>query len=222
MSDGFWVALFALLAASLSSPLLVAWYQARRTREVALQAVLAAEILERKQTEVAAQAAEAAKLLAQKQTEIAAQAAEAAKLLLESNAEIAKEARVSQTQTVSRLDAIHTLVNSNMTAAMERELAATRAMLASMRDVIDVKEDRGIPVQPETRVVIAEVEKRITELVADLHYKKQQTDLAEAELKRRGQPPKPSEDPYSDQFGKGDVHGPSQSSDVQLEEKPND
>lgn len=208
MSDGFWIALFALLAASLSSPLAVAWYQARKTREVATQAVLAAEILERKQTEVATQAAEAARLLSEKQAEIAAQAAEAARLLLSSNAEIAKQARTSQIQTVSRLDAIHTLVNSNMTAAMERELSATRAMLASMRDVIDVKEDRGIPVQPETRVVIVEVEKRITELVADLHYKKQQTELAEAELKRRGQAPRPTEDPYSAQFGKGDVHGP--------------
>jgi hypothetical protein len=148
MTDTVWVALIAMFSASLSSPVLVAWWQHRST------------------------------------VQVADQAARAAQLLIESNQRIAEQARITGLSTMTRLDEIHTLVNSNMTAAQERELAATRAMLVSMREVISLKEDRGIPVSDETNVIIAEVEKRIKEMANDLRYKKQQTDLANLQRQR--------------------------------------
>ena len=124
--NGLWVALIAMFTASMSSPLLLAWYQKRNTEKV-------------------------------------------------TNA----YANVS-----SRLDAIHMLVNSNLTAAQERELSMARALVVSMNEVISLKEDRGIPVSKATREVMEELGARIEVMANELVHKKQQTLLADAELKR--------------------------------------
>jgi hypothetical protein len=105
--------------------------------------------------------------------------------LIQTNAAIADEAHKTRVETTARLDAIHTLVNSNLTAAQERELSMARALVISMGEVISLKEDRGIPIAKKTRDVIRELENRIEDMAADLAHKKQQTFLAENELKRR-------------------------------------
>lgn len=221
MSDALWIALIAMFTASLSSPLLVAWYQAKKSKEVAVQAAIEAGLMAKATKEVADRAASEASRAAKATNAVAVQAAEAAKLLLQSNYDVAQETHQSRVETTSRLDAIHTLVNSNMTSAMERELSATRAMLVQMREVISLKEDRGVPIMAETTVIIREVEKRIKELADDLRYKKQQTDLAEAELKRRGQPSSPSEDPLSPEYRKPDPFTrPSPSITEMMEKEP--
>jgi hypothetical protein len=104
-----------------------------------------------------------------------------ARLLLESNARVARAAAAAQAETAMTLNTIHTLVNSNLTQAQTRELDATRAMLAAMREVVTLKEDRGVPIAQSTIDAVQQVEKRIGELARDLLYKKEQTAAAEEE-----------------------------------------
>lgn len=106
---------------------------------------------------------------------------EVARRLLRSNADVARQAKVAHAETTSALNAIHTLVNSNLTSAQHRELDASRAMLAAMREVITLKEDRGVPVAPETIDAVKRAEMRIAELARDLIHKQQQTDIADAQ-----------------------------------------
>jgi hypothetical protein len=101
-----------------------------------------------------------------------------AALLLNSNAKIAKVAAGANAETAAALGKIHTLVNSNLTDAQKRELSATRVMLASMREVVTLKEDRGIPINAETDQAIQIAEDRIRELASDLVHKDTQTELA--------------------------------------------
>lgn len=96
---------------------------------------------------------------------VAEKAAEVAKVLgakLDSTKETTIKA-VSGTN--KKLDTIHTLVNSNMTAAMQSELDALVAQLALMREVISLK---GTP-SDDTMNTVKILEGRIAELRASLH-----------------------------------------------------
>lgn len=62
----------------------------------------------------------------------------------------------------TKLDTIHTLVNSNMTAAMQSELAATRRELVLMKEVLALK---GETPSEAALKEIARTEKDIKELV---------------------------------------------------------
>ena len=93
-----WLALIGLATAILTgtvSPILVGWFAAKRDRR-------------NKKEDY------------DRQDVVAAKAAEAAILLLAANERVAKTAAVTN----QKLDVIHTLVNSNMTAAMQAELDA--------------------------------------------------------------------------------------------------
>jgi hypothetical protein len=70
---------------------------------------------------------------------VAAKAAEAAALLLAANAEVATTAATAN----QKLDVIHGLVNSNMTAAMQAELDARDAQLVVMREVAELHRAAG-------------------------------------------------------------------------------
>lgn len=103
-------------------------------------------------------------------------AAEVARRLLKSNEAVAKQARLTYEDTATALADIHALVNSNLTSAQRRELDASRAMLAAMREVITMKEDRGMPVTPETLEAINLAEKQIADLARNLAYKQEIAD----------------------------------------------
>src|SRR5512140_1941118 len=68
----------------------------------------------------------------ERQDEVARKAADAADALLEANK-----------TTNSKLEVIHTLVNSNMTAAMQAELDATERELALMKSVVELHRVAG-------------------------------------------------------------------------------
>jgi len=103
-----------------------------------------------------------------------------AQLLLDSNAKVANAAAHANAETTAALGKIHTLVNSNLTEAQKRELDATRLMLASMREVVTLKEDRAIAIDPETTEAIAIAEDRIRELAGALTHKAAQQLVADA------------------------------------------
>jgi hypothetical protein len=114
--------------------------------------------------EVAKQAAEAASLLAARQDDAAAQAAIAAKLLLAANERVAASAKATN----NKLDTIHTLVNSNMTAAMQSELDATVRELAVMMELIELKKGMGTHPSVDTLAALKSANDKIVELGAVL------------------------------------------------------
>jgi hypothetical protein len=99
-----------------------------------------------------------------RQDAVAKKAEEAAALLLKANERVAENTRLTQ----NKLDVIHTLVNSQMTAAMQAELDATARELAMMQEVITLKEVAGhiptaeaISAVESTRAKLAELRARI-------------------------------------------------------------
>jgi len=149
MTDAVWIA--AIVA---GGALLTAWLNARslsraKQEDYARQDVVAAR----------------AESASNRVREVAEQAATAAQLLLEHDEEQAAEARMNAAEVSGRLAQIHSLVNSNMTAAMESELVAVKAQLAMMRRfalVVGANTDEG------DETVAAELERRVTELSAQL------------------------------------------------------
>jgi hypothetical protein len=133
-----WIALIVAVA-STTSPLLLAYLTNRNNRQI-------------KQEDYARQDA------------VALQAAKAASLLLAANERVA----LSATMTNSKLDVIHTLVNSNMTAAMQAEFDATTRELAMMREVIALKQTAGHDPSVDTLAAIKMTEAKISELQAAL------------------------------------------------------
>lgn len=158
--NGIWLAVVASISAAITStiaPILLGYFTYRQRRQEKRD--------EYERTDAVAAKAE----------EVAQQAAEAARLLIESNKEVATIARqaaaktsAASAKTDGKLDEIHTLVNSNMTAAMQGELLATERELAMMAEVIDLKRAQGQ--QPTVEVLAAlEVTKaRVVELLTTL------------------------------------------------------
>lgn len=99
-----------------------------------------------------------------RQDAVAAQAREAARLLLDANERVAATTQVTN----AKLDVIHTLVNSNMTAAMQAELDATVRELAMMGEVIELKRANGHEPSVNTLATFKATELRIGELKATL------------------------------------------------------
>jgi len=111
-----------------------------------------------------------------RQDVVAERAAHAAKLLLEHDEEQTRLAAVNAADVVGRLSQIHTLVNSNMTAAMESELVALKAQLAMMRRFTD-GDTSGIGDQ----ATMTELIRRIGELDAQLVDRARATEAGERE-----------------------------------------
>ena len=69
-----------------------------------------------------------------------------------------------------KLEVIHTLVNSTLTASIESDLAATRHYLTTMEKLTDELKNTGQAVPPETAAAMAEAHAKIdsrTQQIAD-------------------------------------------------------
>lgn len=110
-----------------------------------------------------------------RQDVVAAKAAEAAELLLASNEKVAKAAKVTD----EKLDVIHTLVNSNMTAAMKSELDAITRELAMMQEVVELKRTAGK--EPSTAALssIESTKDKIKELQVEVAKRLEQDKTAQ-------------------------------------------
>lgn len=91
---------------------------------------------------------------------IADRAAEAARLLAENNMLVAETAK----ETGKKLDVIHELVNSNMTAAMQSEFEAVTRELAMMREVVELRRAAGQEPGPDALAAIAATQAKLAEL----------------------------------------------------------
>ena len=70
---------------------------------------------------------------------------------------------------IGKLNEIHVLVNSNMTASMQAELDATQRELAMMHEVIDLKRVNGHEPTPVALEAIIFTEAKIADLRARLN-----------------------------------------------------
>lgn len=119
---------------------------------------------------------------------VAEQAAKAAALLLaEQQAtktrtnEVAASLAASTAATDAKLDAIHTLVNSDMTAARQSELDQTRVTLVMLRKVVALDHAAGRESSEQDVATIETTEARIAELQAILADRLAQQQAVEAE-----------------------------------------
>lgn len=94
----------------------------------------------------------------------------------------AAASRAEAAETGSQLKQIHTLVNSNMTAALQGELDQTRISLVLMREVVGLKETAGGKASPENIMAITETEGRIAKLAAVLDDRMTQAKIVAAEI----------------------------------------
>jgi hypothetical protein len=96
----------------------------------------------------------------ERQDAVAAQAAEAAKLLLAANERVAKSTQATN----GKLDVIHGLVNSNMTAALQDQLDTNIREVALMREVVALHRAQGRDPSKEALEAITLSEGKIGEL----------------------------------------------------------
>ncbi len=113
-----------------------------------------------------------------REDDVAEKAREAAKLLLAANERVARNAEITN----GKLDVIHTLVNSQMTSAMESELTACIAQEALMMEIIDIKGGKSNQSNhsPKHEEALAELGLKISELKSKLGDRKIATERAEA------------------------------------------
>jgi hypothetical protein len=111
-----------------------------------------------------------------RQDVVAAQVADTARLLKANTKAVAETAA----ETHSQLKVIHTLVNSNMSAAMQAEHDATARELAMMREVIDLKRKNGHEPSDEAMTAIKATEAKIAELKLALADRQTQAKAAAA------------------------------------------
>jgi len=121
---------------------------------------------------------------------VAAKAAEAARLLLAAQQEsiartdaVAAHVAAATASTDGKLDAIHTLVNSDMTAARQSELDQTRVTLVMLRKVVALDHAAGREPSDADLATIETTEARIEELQAILADRLAQQQAVEAEAR---------------------------------------
>jgi hypothetical protein len=74
---------------------------------------------------------------------------------------------------------VHTLVNSDKTASLQRELTALLAMRASLEEVVDMKKAARRKPKPETLDAIAVTTARIAELTVEIAERDRQAKLVD-------------------------------------------
>jgi hypothetical protein len=120
---------------------------------------------------------------------VAAQAAEAARLLLAAQREsiartdeVAQHVADSTTRTTAKLDIIHTLVNSTLTAALQAQLDASRRELVMMLELADMQKAAGETVSAQRLASIAALRRKVGELSAQMQEREVQTRTAETQI----------------------------------------
>ena len=159
-----------------ASPLFLNYLTTRTRRRERAEDFARQDEVAREAREVARQAREAAVLLSRAQ-----------ELTIAKTDEVAETARVESAKTTSALKQIHTLVNSDMTAARQGELNQARTTLTALRAIIELGENVGRPVTVDQLAAIEETEKRITELEQILADRMTQMRIVEEEQKIRAE-----------------------------------
>lgn len=113
---------------------------------------------------------------------VAHQAQEAADKLVQSNADVAAAAKETGAKTLAAVGVIHTLVNSNLTDAIEASLVASEANLTSLRELADLRLGLGQKPTTEALAMFRSVEGQVSELRLKLQDRKRQGVLAQIQI----------------------------------------
>lgn len=148
-------------------PIAVGWIKARGDRQQRLDD---AKIRAEEREETRKEQREIKLLDLKRQDDVAARAAEVARALVENSG-----------VTNTKLDVIHTLVNSNLTAAKESELSAIQRELVMMNEVISIKRATGHEPSVEALSAIKVTEARIADLKQELVERAEATAKADAQ-----------------------------------------
>lgn len=180
ISDVLWTAIIIAVSTT-GSPLLLSYFTNRRSHKDRVEDWA-------RQDAVAQKAEDAATLLIESNRKMSAKTDETAALLLADNKKVA----TATATTIEKLDVIHTLVNSNMTASMQSELIAVKAQLVLIREVMTLNNAAGHTPSVDTLATEKAAQDKITELAAALHDRlKVQVQPAvaaeQAEAKAKGQ-----------------------------------
>jgi hypothetical protein len=185
------ISVAGVIFASITAPLILAHRTERMHREDMLSDY-------QRQDKVAAEAAKTAKAAAEQVRDVAEQAAVAASVLRAAQAESIRRtdevARLTAQQaegtaarlddTNSKLDVIHGLVNSTLSAALQSELDALVTSLAMMREVMDLKKSGGREPAEEAVIALQATEAKIAELKVTLADRLRQAEVIAAQSAR--------------------------------------
>lgn len=128
----------------------------------------------------------------ERQDEVASNAAKASALLLDAQKKAARVTADNAELTGSKLDVIHTLVNSQLSTALENELEALKREQAIIAEMLEMKKAQGLKPSKEalvamekSKVRIAELQTIIAERDAQQRQANKQTEDAAAARKKR-------------------------------------
>ena len=98
--------------------------------------------------------------------------------------QVATHAAAAAQTTSDKLDVIHTLVNSNMTAALQSEFDAVTRELVMMKEVILLNRASGQEPSVDALAAITTTEAKIAELSSILTDRKTATDIASSHAQK--------------------------------------
>jgi hypothetical protein len=85
----------------------------------------------------------------------------------------------NQAVTTSKLNVIHTLVNSTLTAALQSELDATKREEMLLRELMTM---RGTPPTDDQNAMLGSVQRKVDELSAAMVDRQEQTRVADIQI----------------------------------------
>jgi hypothetical protein len=100
-------------------------------------------------------------------------------------AKVAKTLSENTAITNNKLDVIHTLVNSNLTAAMQSEHDSVIRELAMMLEIIELKKASGAEPSIDALSAVEATKSRLSELAAKLHDRITQQEKVELQLREQ-------------------------------------
>ena len=161
-----WIALIVAVPALLG-PVIVARITNKQRRADKIEDWAREDAVAAKAELVAKQAEEAARLLRARTDEVAAKAEEAAALLLEANERVALQSTTAYKVTTGKLDQIHELVNSNMTALLQDQVLVNEQLLVALQLFArDNPLPEAVATIEATKAKIAELRARLTDRAA--------------------------------------------------------
>jgi hypothetical protein len=181
-STGILVPVVVAIFSAVTAPLFLMWWMNRQRRKDKEQDYAREDKIREEDRE--------------RQDAIADQAAEAASLLLDSNARVAAAAAVANARQAERgkelhhkltkvgdtVDVVHTLVNSDKTAAMQAQLDSTERELVMMRENAELHKLLGRDPSAEALAAIKAAQVKIEELRAELTARHEQAAIAEQQM----------------------------------------
>jgi hypothetical protein len=93
-----------------------------------------------------------------------------------------KDIAENQLVTTSKLNVIHTLVNSTLTAALQSELDATKREGLLLNELIAMRNEANAPPSDDQHAALGAVQRKIEELTAAMKDRQEQTRTADIQI----------------------------------------